>query len=227
MTITDMLLTPGATHGRTGQPLTPQGIVVHYVANPGSTAANNRNWFENGAGGAHSSSHYIIGLNGEILRLIPDNERAMHAGKSFGKAWDEMVKTNNARFIGIECCHPDATGKFNEKTYAALVWLVRELCKAHGLDARQQVYRHYDVCGKMCPLYYVNNLDAWKQFLTEAAQPVTSTPSAWELEQAAATEWGKENGITDGRRPQDTCTRVEMWAMLMRFFKLICKMIGK
>ena len=76
-------------------------------------------------------------------------------------------------------------------------------------------------------------VDVWNTVVKVPAPPVAppasdlDTPSAWELEQAAATKWGKENGITDGRRPQDTCTRVEMWAMLMRFFKLICKMIGK
>ena len=32
-----------------------------------------------------------------------------------------------------------------------------------GLDA-DDVIRHYDVTGKLCPLYFVDHEDAWKQF---------------------------------------------------------------
>ena len=161
MKITERFLTKGSQHGRTGQSLTPKGICVHYVGNPGSTAENNRRWFENGAGGAGTSAHYIIGLEGEILLLIPENERAMHAGKSYGKAWDETAKTNNAYYIGIECCHPSASGEFNALTYQSLIWLCGEICKRYGFDPEKQVVRHYDITGKSCPLFYRNNETAW------------------------------------------------------------------
>ncbi|MCL2433803.1 MAG: N-acetylmuramoyl-L-alanine amidase [Clostridia bacterium] len=170
MTITDMLLTPGNLHGRTGQPLTPQGIVIHYVGNPGSGAAANRNWFENGSGGSGVSSHYIVGLQGETIRCVPDNERAMHAGKSYGRQWDEMAKTNNARYIGIETCHPDTSGKFSDKTAAALAELVRYLCGKHKLNPDKDVLRHYDVTGKACPMYYVNNPAAWAELKSKCKE---------------------------------------------------------
>lgn len=169
MNILDKLLTPGNTHGRTGQALTPRGVAVHYVGNAGSTVLANRNWFENGAGGAYTSAHYIIGLDGEILCCIPETERAQHAGKSYGAAWNEMAKTNNGRYIGIECCHPDASGKFNDKTYTALITLLADICKRYGFDPHKDVVRHYDITGKSCPLYYVNNSAAWAQLVKDVS----------------------------------------------------------
>jgi len=170
MIITEAWLTKGAAHGRTGQSMVPQGIVVHYVANPGSTAQANRNWFENGAGGARTSAHYIVGLAGEVLQLVPDTERAMHAGKSYGTAWNQMAPTNNARYIGIECCHPDATGKFNTKTMESLLTLLRRLCTVHKLDPARDIRRHYDVTGKNCPAYYVKYPDAWQALVDACKQ---------------------------------------------------------
>lgn len=162
MQIIDQLLTHGAEHGRTGQALTPKGVTVHYVANPGSTAAANRMWFENGAGGAHSSAHYIIGLQGEIIRCIPENERAQHAGKSYAPTYDEMVKSNNSRYLGIECCHPDASGRFSTLVYASLTALCADICRRYGFAPMKDIVRHYDISGKSCPLYYVNQPGAWE-----------------------------------------------------------------
>jgi N-acetylmuramoyl-L-alanine amidase len=176
MVITERFLTPGRTHGRTGQTLNPRGVTVHYVGNPGSSAEANRRWFENGAGGAHTSAHYIIGLNGEILLLIPENERAQHAGRSFGKAWDAMAKSNNSTYIGIECCHPDAGGEFNEKTYAALIGLCADICKRHGFEPVSQVVRHYDITGKDCPLFYRRNETAWAKILTDIGRAMGEAP---------------------------------------------------
>lgn len=194
MTITDALLTMGASHGRPGRSLVPQGVVVHYVGNAGSSAMGNRNYFESGSAGAQVSSHFIIGLNGEILRCVPENEVAYHAGIANGPQWSEMAKTNNFRFIGIECCHPSADGKFNAYTIASLTWLAADLCRRFKLDPTKDVYRHYDVGGKVCPLYYVRTPDAWialknqinalyKQMIgaqttaAPAAAPATASPA--------------------------------------------------
>lgn len=174
MTITENLLSKGASHGRTCTKMTPKGIVVHYVGNPGSSASANRNWFENGAGGACTSAHYVIGLSGEVLLLIPENECAQHAGKAYAAQYTEQAKKNNSMYIGIECCHPDASGKFNEKTRASLIALCADICRRYGFDPRKDIFRHYDVTGKSCPLYYVNYTDAWALLLKDmetAAKP--------------------------------------------------------
>ncbi len=143
------------------RPQTPllqvNGIVVHYVGNPGTTAEGNRNYFEQLATtqDTYASSHFIIGLDGEIIQCIPLNEIAY------------CSNNRNSDTISIECCHPDADGKFNAQTYDALIQLVDWLCQTYGLNPKTDVIRHYDVTGKECPKYYVDHPDAWEQFIQE------------------------------------------------------------
>jgi N-acetylmuramoyl-L-alanine amidase CwlA len=60
-------------------------------------------------------------------------------------------------------CHPDATGRFNDVTYNSLVKITAWLCENSGLD-KNDVIRHYDVTGKNCPLYFVENEEAFETF---------------------------------------------------------------
>lgn len=129
-------------------------IVVHYVGNPGTTAEQNRSYFNNLAElkNAYASSHYVVGLQGEIIQCVP---------------LDEIAYTSNNRnydTISIECCHQDAEGRFTDDTYNSLVRLVAALCRTYGLNPETDVIRHYDVTGKLCPIYYVNNPDEWYAF---------------------------------------------------------------
>ena len=64
--------------------------------------------------------------------------------------------------IAIECCHPEADGKFSDATYASLVELSAFLCKSFHINP-QELLRHYDVSGKLCPLYYVEHPDEWQE----------------------------------------------------------------
>ena len=129
------------------------GIVVHYTANPGATAIDNRNYFESLKDGHDTqvSSNFVIGLEGEIVQCVP--------------TW-EMAYASNSRNIdtvSIECCHPDETGKFNEETYKSMVQLCAWLCMKFDLK-EEAVIRHYDVTGKICPKYFVEDEEAWENF---------------------------------------------------------------
>lgn len=128
------------------------GIVVHYTANPGATAIGNRNYFE-GLKDSHetkASSNFVIGLEGEIIQCVP--------------TWEVAYASNdrNQDTVSIECCHPDEEGRFTEDTYQSLVELCAWLCLKFNLD-KSDIIRHYDVTGKMCPKYYVEHEEAWKQ----------------------------------------------------------------
>ena len=50
-----------------------QYIAIHYTANPGATAIANRNYFENLATTHDTkvSSHFVVGLDGEVVQCIP------------------------------------------------------------------------------------------------------------------------------------------------------------
>lgn len=139
------------------------GIVVHYVANPSSTAAQNRSYFNGlaASGATWASSHFIIGLEGEVLQIIPLDEISYCSNE------------RNSDTIAIECCHPDEDGKFTDETYDSLVKLLADLCREYDLDPLTQIIRHYDVTGKLCPLYFVEHEDEWKGLLTDVAAAMT------------------------------------------------------
>lgn len=154
--VTVNLLTPNP-YSRPQTPLNEiRGIVVHYVANPCTTARENRNYFEglknqSGENTTSVSSHFVIGLEGEIVQCVPVYEIAYASNN------------RNSDTISIECCHPDETGKFYDSTYQSLVKLCAYYCRQLDLKPKD-IIRHYDVSGKICPKYYVDNPDAWEQF---------------------------------------------------------------
>ena len=146
-------------------------IVIHYVANPGSTARSNRDYFDSladqdpEAGGTSSSSHFVVGLDGEVIQCIPV---------------DEMAYANSPRnsdTISIENCHPDETGEFTQATYDSLVKLTACLCDQMDLTSAD-VIRHYDVNEKECPKYFVDHEYAWQQFREDVDQAIAD--KSWE-----------------------------------------------
>lgn len=159
MQITQMLLTPN----KFSRPQTPlkkvTKIAVHYVGNAGSSAKGNRNYFESLKDGKHgyASSHYIVGLKGEVIQCVPETEVAYCTNEA------------NSYSISIENCHPSNDGKFAISTRYSLMELCADLCKRYGLNPLTDIIRHYDVTGKKCPLYWVTHPDDFTSFKHEVA----------------------------------------------------------
>ena len=127
-------------------------IVIHYVGNPDTTAQNNRDYFNKSD--TNVCSHFVIGLDGEIIQCVPLDEKS------------NASNNRNLDTISIEVCHPDNTGKFNEVTYNSLVKLTAWLCDNSRLTEKD-VIRHYDITGKECPKYFVTNESKWEKFLAD------------------------------------------------------------
>lgn len=144
-------------YSRPQTPLTEvKYIAIHYVANPGSTAMGNREYFDNLGnpddpyyGNRQASAQFIVGLDGEVVQCMPLNELA-YAVRSF-----------NPYTISIEVCHPDDTGKFSDVSLESVKKLASWLMQQFGLDGETCLLRHYDCDQKNCPKYYVENPDAW------------------------------------------------------------------
>ena len=132
-------------------------IVIHYVGNPGSTAQQNRDYYANPS--SEVSSHFVIGLKGEIIQCIPLQEKSSASNH------------RNKDTISIEVCHPDESGKFTDASYQSLVKLTAWLCEVCDLDSND-VIRHYDITGKQCPLYFVAHEGAWEQFKCDVAEAI-------------------------------------------------------
>lgn len=140
-------------YSRPGDPLTEvKNIFVHYTANPGTSAAQNRSYFEQLKDNHErsASAHFIIGYDGEILQCVPLDEIAY------------AVQTRNEDSISIECCYKADNGQFTQETYDSLIKLLKWLTDAYDLQP-DDILRHYDCGGKKCPIYYTEHEDAWNK----------------------------------------------------------------
>lgn len=153
-----------------------EDIIIHWVGNANTSAIANRNYFNNlsKTHATYASSHYIIGLNGEVIRCIPDNEVAFHSGSY----------SENRKSIGIENCHPDWNGKFNDKTYNSLIQLCVELCKKYNIDVNH-IKTHNMITGKNCPKYYVEHRDEWNKLISDVNKALTGNANVPEKKQGS------------------------------------------
>ena len=166
-------------------------IAVHWVANPNSTAMANRNYFNTTSRAV--SSNYVIGLQGEILCCIPDEETSWCTNEA------------NSYTVSVECCHPDWTGCFTGKTYTSLVELTARLCQKYHLDPQNGgVIRHYDVTRKICPKWFVpasrggsdtNDERHWKQFLHDVAQQMQHGSATAASKPALRYDWKQGQAV--------------------------------
>jgi len=132
------------------------GFVVHYTGNPGSTAEENRSYFESLAqtGETSASSNFIIGMDGEVILCVPMDEMAYASN------------TRNNNTLSIEVCHPDISGRFSDEAYNSLIKLLSWLCDTYSMSA-DTIIRHGDIIEKECPLYYMENPDAWQTLIED------------------------------------------------------------
>lgn len=169
-------------YSRPGTPIKDvKAIVVHYVGNPKSTAQANVNYFENLKTGKkndkgdyiYASAHYCVGLDGEVIQAIPKDEVAYHAGaRKTELAKNNFTNSANNYTIGIESCHLDKDGNYNNETYTSFVRLTADLLNEYDLDTDTALLRHNDISMKPCPRLFVESSkwvhseenNAWEQF---------------------------------------------------------------
>lgn len=92
---------------------------------------------------ARVSSHYLVFEDGRILQLVPESERAFHAGES---SW-EGTRDINSRSIGIEIGnqgHDEGCPEFPDVQIEAVIALTRDIL-ARRTIAPFRVLAHSDV----------------------------------------------------------------------------------
>lgn len=145
-------------------------IVIHYVGAV-STALNNAKYFYNTYRGA--SANYFVDEN-DIYRVVKDSDSAWHCGTT-GKY--KHPKCRNTNSIGIEMCCFNNNGilDVSDKVVERTIQLTKELMAKYNIPA-ENVLRHYDITGKICPAPMVNNPDRWNDFkarLGDNTKPTT------------------------------------------------------
>lgn len=89
------------------------------------------------------SAHYLITEEGEVVRLVPEDKRAWHAGVSY---WREHANVNG-RSIGIELQNPGHTNgyrPFPDAQIDALIPLLGRIVKDYDIP-RANVVGHSDI----------------------------------------------------------------------------------
>lgn len=157
---------------RSGQMLPiVNGVVIHWVDWPGAMAeqvVEYFNYLPENEPGRYASAHYVVGLEGEIIKMIPEDEIAWHAGPSGQtKEWihAKLGGKPNWRTIGIELCHPDGSDAFLRSTWRSAVMLVADIMNRHNIIMPDRVFRHYDCVGKVCPRWFVDHPADWAEFM--------------------------------------------------------------
>ena len=142
-----------------------QYIVVHYTANNGDRAQGNGNYFSQP--NRNASAHYFVDEN-EIVQSVKDNDTAWHCGaKSY-----KHPKCRNDNSIGVEMCsEKDDKGQYyiNEQTQNTAIKLIKVLMEKYNIPI-ENVLRHYDVTGKMCPEPFVRNQIQWLDFKNKLSE---------------------------------------------------------
>lgn len=92
---------------------------------------------------AQVSAHYCITEVGEVIRLVPEDKRAWHAGASYWRGHKDV----NSASIGIELDHPGhALGyrEFTDAQFEALLPLLARIVKTYDIP-RANVVGHSDI----------------------------------------------------------------------------------
>ena len=136
-------------------------IIVHAMD---GTLKGTESWFrmtgaQRAAAGGSSvptAAHYLIGRDGEIVQMVPDDKKAIHAGSTIEGGW-------NDRSIGIEHEVEETTGKhfprndWTDAMLAASAKVTAVLCKKFGIPAdRQHVIGHCEVPHRPTDSFHVD-----------------------------------------------------------------------
>lgn len=135
-------------------------LVLHYTANNGDTALGNCQYFS--SANRNASSHYFVDEK-EVYRSVRDMNVAWHCGSTNGYKHKYCRNTNS---IGIEMCSRiDSNGRFyiERETIANAIELTKYLMEKYDISV-ENIIRHYDVTGKICPRPFIEDEMLWLDF---------------------------------------------------------------
>jgi N-acetylmuramoyl-L-alanine amidase len=114
-------------------------VVLHYTGMPDGPSAIA--WLRNPE--SKVSCHYLVAEDGQILRMVPEEKRAWHAGRSY---WRGLRNVNSAS-IGIEIVNPGhehGYRPFPEEQMNSVLRLVADIVDRYDIP-RANVVGHSDV----------------------------------------------------------------------------------
>ena len=143
-------------------------IVIHYTAVDGDTDDNEGTAFQNHI--VQASAHYFVDSD-SVTRSVPDDYVAYSVG---GNKYPSCPTTGGGKYYGqctnfnslsIEICDDNKNGVVypSEQTIANAIELARQKMKEYNIP-KENVIRHFDVNGKLCPMYWCGTPEKDKQW---------------------------------------------------------------
>lgn len=135
--MSDIIDTPSPNHDERSLPISM--IVLHYTGMRDAASAIARLSDPE----AKVSCHYLVSEDGKVLRMVPEERRAWHAGNS----WWRGVTDINSASVGIEIVNPGhefGYPPFPEEQIDALIPLVAAIKERHRVT-RGNVVGHSDI----------------------------------------------------------------------------------
>lgn len=203
MKIVENLLTrnpysrPGTPHNNV------LALIMHWTSVPNQPAIDVCNYFENRKIGktGYGSAHYVVDLDGLVIRCIPESEVAYHVGSTQPDPASKKIYTDWARShfgmhvtdpagigpnictLGIEMCPIDEAGDFNSATIQAATQLAADICKRLMLNPLLDIATHNMVVGwKDCPRLWVNHPEKLDEFRNAVNRGGTAMAGVFNLD---------------------------------------------
>lgn len=117
----------------------PDMIVLHYTGMKTGQGAEDRLC----DAASEVSSHYLVHEDGCVVQMVPESQRAWHAGRSFWAGETDI----NSRSVGIEIVNPGQEfgyPGFRKRQIEAVIALSRDILVRHSI-APWRVLAHSDV----------------------------------------------------------------------------------
>ena len=230
-----------ANYGGSRAPSAIKYLVFHFTANDGDSDDGNANYFQRVT---KTSAHFVVD-DDSVTQLVPDLFVAWAVGDD---RWSDYRKTGgatmykvvtNTNSLSIEMCDSKKDGVIHstEVTIENAIELGKQLMAKYHIPITK-VFRHFDVSGKHCPAWLMNESD-WQVFknrLVESEDDMTEEAVRKIVDQALAErdtvlaetyaklfEYAKPywteattDKIVDGTRPGAPVTRQEQITILGR-----------
>ncbi|SON55738.1 N-acetylmuramoyl-L-alanine amidase AmiD precursor [Hartmannibacter diazotrophicus] len=151
-------------HGERAPGTRIEFVILHYTGMPSAEEACN--WLCDPR--SQVSSHYFVHEDGRVLRLVPEERRAWHAGVARWRGLDDI----NSRSIGIEIANPGhdhGYAEFPQSQIVSVIDLVAQIVARHNI-LPNDILAHSDIAptrkddpGEKFPWWQLYNagLGAW------------------------------------------------------------------
>lgn len=197
MTQIKEMMIPRGTAARPGYAMTPKFITIHNTANEnkGAGALSHGTYMTTGGGKNVTTSYHYVVDDSLIVRLLPDNEAAWHAGDGSG------TKSGNRTSLAIEICENPESDLTKATDNAAE--LTARLMKDWGIGL-SNVKQHNYWSGKDCPRkiragkpysweVFAAKVQAFRDALDKPEASIDTTGTLWTVQTAAFSKKANAN----------------------------------